>query len=497
VKRGIFAFITVLFLLFSSLPVSVSADESTTVWQDESVYLIMIDRFVNGDNSNDQNVDVNDLKSYQGGDFQGIIDQLDYIDEMGFTTILLTPIFDNVSGGYHGYWVDDYYQTEEHFGSIETFKKLIAEAHKRDIKVMIDFVISHTGANSSIAKDSEKKDWFLSESAGTTDDNVLYFNQENPEVKDYLIDAAKWWMEETKIDGYQLSSFSSVSNPFLTDFSKEVKAINNEFLLLGDFISEKEAPSSYKDSGIDGFVDYSFQKELRKVFPQPNQSFSSLLDIQDKREEAVLNPYLMANVIDNQHTIRYTRDMIEINEHPGPRWKQALTYIFTTPGIPIMFYGSEIALDGGKAPDNHKMMNFRTDKELVEYITKITEIRSKLPSLTMGTMDILFERDGFVVFKRSSGDETTVTAINNTTETQAVVIKADELQANKELRGILNGDLVRSKNDEYTITIDRDESEIYVLSNQSSINFSYFIAIGAVLIAFFVFLFFVKKRSRA
>jgi len=110
---------------------------------------------------------------------------------------------------------------------------------------------------------------------------------------------------------------------------------------------------------------------------------------------------------------------------------------------------------------------------------------------------VLYEKDGFIVFKRTYGEETTVVALNNTTENKTVTLKAEELEANKELRGELNGDLVKSKNDEYTITSDRDESEIYVLSNQSNINYSYFIAIGAVLVAFFTFLFLVKKKSRA
>ena len=132
--------------------------------------------------------------------------------------------------------------------------------------------------------------------------------------------------------------------------------------------------------------------------------------------------------MDNHHTVRFTRDMVKNNEHPGPRWRQSLTYLYTTPGIPIVYYGSEIALDGGNTPDNRRQMNFRTDKELIEYMAKLSEVRAKLPSLTRGTMDLLYEQDGMTVYKREYQEETSVVAINNTTETQTVAIPLKSLQ---------------------------------------------------------------------
>jgi len=144
-------------------------------------------------------------------------------------------------------------------------------------------------------------------------------------------------------------------------------------------------------------------------------------------------------------------------------------------------------------------MNFRTDKELIEYMAKLSGLRAKLPSLKRGTMDLLYEQDGMTVFKRVNQEETSVVAINNTTETQTVAIPAEKLAAgadNKELRGMLNGDLVRDKDKQYTMTIDRDESEIYVLSEKSGINIIYLISLGVVLLSFFVFLILVSKRSR-
>ena len=489
-------------VLFSNTLAVGAAEKEEHKWQDETVYSLMIDRFNNSDQTNDIGVDINDPNGYHGGDFQGIIDQLDYIKEMGFTAISLTPIFANEDGGYHGYWVNDFYQTDEHFGSNDLFNKLVDEAHKRDMKVILDFVSGDVGPNHPWVNDPTKKDWFREGQKEVNEESITLpkLNHENPEVKQYLIDAAKWWIKESDIDGYLLDSTEDVSTGFWIDFSKEVKSVKKDFILLGEITTDDPVKmASYAETGIDGFVDFPLNEELRKVFPKPDQSFGELFKRLGQNEELGLNSYLMGTFMDNHHTVRFTRDMVENNEHPGPRWKQSLTYLYTTPGIPIVYYGSEIALDGGNSPDNRRQMNFRTDKELIDFMAKLSRVRSQLPSLTRGKMELLYEQDGMAVYKREYQEETSVVAINNTTETQTVAIPAEKLTASadhKELRGMLNGDLVRDKDKQYTMTIDRDESEIYVLSKKSGINLFYLISLGVVLLSFFVFLILVSKRSR-
>ena len=490
-----------LVLFFNILPVG-AVEKDERKWQDETVYFLMVDRFNNSDQTNDNGVDINDPNGRHGGDFQGIINQLDYIKDMGFTAISLTPIFANEDGGYHGYWVNDFYKTDEHFGSNDLFNKLVDEAHKRDMKVILDFVSGYVGPKHPWTNDPTKKDWFQvgQEEVDQERIHLPKLNHENPEVKQYLMDAAKWWITESDIDGYLLDSTDDVSTSFWIDFSKEMKSVKKDFILLGEINTDDPVKmASYAESGIDGFVDFPLNEELRKVFPKPDQSFGELFKRLQQNEQLGLNSYLMGTFMDNQHTARFTREMVKNNEHPGPRWRQSLTYLYTTPGIPIIYYGSEIALDGGNSPDNRRQMNFRTDKELIEYMAKLSGLRAKLPSLTRGTIDLLYEQDGMTVFKREYQGETSVVAINNTTETQTVAIPAEKLTAgadNKELRGMLNGDLVRDKDKQYTMTIDRDESEIYVLSKKSGINFFYLISLGVVLLSFFVFLILVSKRSR-
>lgn len=446
-KKGLYILIPL--LLFFSTMGTVQGQETRSS-QDETIYYITVDRFNNSDFSIDFEVDANDPLKYNGGDFQGIIDRLDYIKDMGFTTIALSPIFDNETNGFHGYWVKDYFNTEEHFGSIETFKELVKKAHDRDMSVVINFFIT-AGAEPAT-----------------------------------LIEAGKWWIEQTDVDGYWLDSEEELSLEFVENFSKEIKPLKEDFLLLADVPSEKVDYIQYKEAGVDALLDYVNNDNLREVFSEPNKSFETIVTEQEMQ---------LATFMDNHHTYRFTRDMVTKNQHPGPRWKLALTYLYTTPGIPIVYYGSEIALDGGEEPDNMRLMDFRTDPELVDYMTSIGKLRNQFPSLTRGTFEVLHEEDGVVVYKREYEGETTVVAINNTSKTQSAHISA-KLADDMELRGLLNGDKVQSKDGGYNIIIDRDEAEIYLLAEKTGANIPFVIATLAVVFSVILFIIMLKRRAR-
>ncbi|WP_442599143.1 alpha-amylase family glycosyl hydrolase [Neobacillus sp. D3-1R] len=506
-KKSLFSLILIPFLLIYALPVGAMEKEDRK-WQDETVYFLMVDRFNNGDTTNDMDVDVKDPLAYHGGDFQGIIDKLDYLKDMGFTAIWLTPIFDNADKGYHGYWINDFYKVDEHFGDIETFKKLVSEAHKRDMKIILDFVANHVAPSSPLVKDPEKQDWFHENKEITNweDQNQLEngwiyglpdLAQENPEVEKYLLDAAKWWIKETNIDGYRLDTVKHVPTSFWEKFSKTVKETKENFYLLGEVWSNDPTYiSNYDKAGIDGFVDYPLNEYLRRAFAKPDQRLDALFKNYDRNKTIYEDPYLMGTFLDNHDTIRFTHDMVENNQNPGTRWKLALTYLYTTPGIPIVYYGSEIALNGGKDPDNRRQMDFRTDKEIIDYISKIGELRQQLPSLTRGTMELLYEKNGMAVYKRVYQKEVTIIAINNTSKSQHITLTAKDIEQGKELRGLLANDLARSKNGKYDLIIDREEAEVYALAEKTGLNIPYLSAMGVVYAAFATFLYFIWKKGK-
>lgn len=152
-------------MLFLIAGVFLLSNENTLLYaderqiQEEVIYHILIDRYNNGDHSMDSNVDVNDPYAYHGGDFQGIITKLDDLQELGITTLSLSPIMANADKGYHGYWIEDFYQLEEQFGTMEDFQLLVKEAHKRGMKVVIEFVTQFIAPTNPIVQDTEKADW--------------------------------------------------------------------------------------------------------------------------------------------------------------------------------------------------------------------------------------------------------------------------------------------------------------------------------------------------
>ncbi|WNS76825.1 alpha-amylase family glycosyl hydrolase [Bacillus sp. DTU_2020_1000418_1_SI_GHA_SEK_038] len=502
VKR-VWTLILIPLLLFYAQPVG-AVEKEDRKWQDESIYFLMVDRFDNGDFKNDYHVNVKDPQSFHGGDFQGVIKKLDYIKDMGFTAIRLTPIFDNEENGYHGYGVIDYYNTEEHFGTIDEFKMLVKEIHNRNLKVMLDFPINHVGSKHEWLKDPTKKDWFKTDQSPNLQglenewiNELPRLNHENLEVQEYLLDAAKWWINETNIDGYYLDEVDGVSKKFLTDFVQQSKSSKKDFYLLGEVRSiDPRIITEYEDTGIDGFLDFPLTETLRPAFVQVDQSLKELKTRKDELMSVYKNPNLMGSLLDDHKVDRFTRDMVEQNQHPGPRWKLALTYLYTSPGVPIVYYGSEIALDGGLGPDNHRQMDFRTDKDLIDYITKLGELRSNLPSLTRGEMKLLAEENGVLAYKRTYKNETTVIVINNSSESRNITINAEEFADDKELRGLLTNDLVKSNDHQYKIFTDREEAEIYILSQKSGMNIPYVTATVIVWGAFVAFIIAVWRRSK-
>lgn len=505
-RKVLYSLIIIPFLLFCAFPVS-AVEKEERKWQDESIYFIMVDRFNNGDTETDFEVNTADLKEYHGGDFKGITDKLDYIQDMGFTAIWLTPVFDNEAKGYHGYWINDFYKTEEHFGTMEEFKALVDEAHKRDMKVILDFVVNHVGPNHPWAEDEQKKDWFHEkqpilnwDNQQEVENNWLYdlpdFNQENPETRKYLLDTAKWWIEETDVDGYRLDTVKHVPKDFWTDFSKEVKSVKEDFYLMGEvWHNDLRVVAAYEDTGIDGFVDFPQNEQLRTTFAKPDQSLGWLFTSLDRNKAFYQRPELLGNFMDNHDMSRFTRDVLQNKQDPITRWKLALTYIYTAPGIPIVYNGSEIAMDGGEDPDNRRMMEFDGDNELITYLSKLGELRNEHNALTRGELVQLHEASGMAVYKRTYQNETIIVAINNTSKSQTVKISSKEIADDKQLTGLLSDMQVKAKSGKYQLTIDAETAEIFKVSEKSGMGL-YPIAFAAGVILLSLLTFYLLRRSK-
>ncbi len=508
-KPVITTLVLIPFLLFYGLffsCVQAAGEKEERSWQDEAIYFIMVDRFNNGDSKNDKDANTKNLQAYNGGDLKGITKQLDHIQDMGFTSILLTPVVDNEEDGYHGYWTKDFYKVEEHFGSMADMKDLVKEAHKRDMKVILDFVAGHTGNKNSWLFDKEKQGWYHKEQEKNDKIQIIeesplsglpHLNFENEEVRKFLIDNAKWWIQQTGIDGFLLEGMQSIPKDFWSEFVRGVKAVKNDFFFIGDVSSlDASNATAYQNIGIDSFLNISSYKNMTDVFSKTDQSPHELHKGWMSDQAVYLNPYLLGNFLDNQNTKRFTRVALEEKQYPPTRLRLALAYLFTSPGIPIMYYGTEIALDGGDPPDNRRLMDFKTDADFLKYISKLGTLRQQLPSLRRGTFEMVYDKDGMSVFKRTYQEETIIIALNNTKKTQKVHLTREQLDTNKELRGLMEEDIIRPAKDGYYLVLDRETANVYALAEKTGLNIPVISVLVGINVLFVIFLILVRRRRK-
>ncbi|WP_159439888.1 alpha-amylase family glycosyl hydrolase [Bacillus sinesaloumensis] len=443
-------------LLLSAIH-SVAADEHTKRnIEEESIYYIVVDRFNNGVSANDFDVDISNSTAYHGGDIQGIIGRLDYVKDMGFTSIILSPVFENESTSYYPYQIENYKEINKHYGTPDDLKELVKEAHDRDMKIVLDL--------------------------GIDSDEV---------ITDLFIETAKWWIQDTNIDGYKLNLVEGVSPNEIATLATALKSEKEDFLLIGESRSLNNL-DRFKEAGIDMFYNTAPYEGIQS-FSVVDEAFRNIEMTWEQAQE-LDSPSSLVNFIDTLNTVRFTYRAVEANEHPAPRLKSALTYIYTTPGIPMVLYGTEIALNGSEPPENIGLMDFRTDQELVEYITLLSKIRSGVPALTKGTIELVVNDEGLLVFKREYEGEIAFVAINNTTKTQNFTLTTDQIGEEKELTGLITEDLVRPTDDVFHMVVNRDVSEVFVVRDTTKINYTLLFSVFIVPVLMVGFIYLNKRR---
>lgn len=414
------------------------AGNKSRITGEDMIYFVMTDRFYDGDTTNDANTAKSDLKSYHGGDFQGIIDKLDYIKDLGFTTIWISPVVDNEPFGYHGYWAYDFYKTEEHFGTAAKLKELVDTAHSKDMKVIADLVVNHTGARNPWASDPKYDGWFHDKGIITNYNDqsevengrlagLPDFNTENPEVRKYLIDMAKWWISQAGFDGYRLDTVRHVPKEFWDEFVKEIKKDYPDFYFIGEvFSGDADYVAGYQKTGIDGITDFPMYYAINDVFGSVKPA-SRLAEAIEK-SSVYSDRYLMGTFIDNHDVPRFTNQLTAFRTE---KIRQALAFMMTYTGIPVMYYGTEIAMKGGSDPDNRRDMDWAAKSPFTDYVKKLTSIRKANPALTSGELKISRVESDFISYYRTSGSNTVIVAYNTSNkEKQAIVPIPKEAAAN-------------------------------------------------------------------
>lgn len=442
--------------------------------QTDAIYLIMPDRFVNGDVSNDSIAGYSDSMQkiqYQGragGDLQGVINKLDYIKELGFTAIWLTPIVENNTfRSYHGYAATDFYKVDPRLGTNELYKKLVEEAHKRNLKIIFDHVANHCSDDHPWMKNLPMKNWFngTKENHLEANHNKMVFtdihadsttikqveqgwfvssmpdlNQENIYVQNYIIQNTIWWMEYAVFDGIREDTYPYNNQKFMSCWAKTILNEYPTTNIVGEvWTGEVDFLSTYQKNN-------PFKKMNTYL---PSVTDFALRDVLIRFVEGKDNTYQIFNVLAKDYLYTDATQLLTfVDNHDLPRLmyfakgniqkaKMAYDILFTVRGIPQIFYGSEIGMVG---TDDHGSLRipfpggFPNDKrnafteqgradyenDIFNHLKTLLKIRNSNKAFTLGKLVHFPPINDVYVYFRIHGNEKFMIVVNNNSKTQLV-----------------------------------------------------------------------------
>lgn len=423
-----------------------------TVW-----YQIFPERFANGDKSNDPKgtkpwnpTDHPGREDFYGGDLQGVLDHLDDLQKLGVNGLYFCPVFKASSN--HKYDTVDYLEIDPAFGDKDLFAKVVNEAHKRGMKVMLDAVFNHIGKNSMQWQDvvehgakSRFADWFHINSypvepyhnpakgEGEPQYDTFAFepkmpklNTANPEVQDYLLEIATYWVKYFDIDAWRLDVANEVDHHFWKRFHHALLAIKPDFYIVGE-IWHSARPWLNGDE-FSGVMNYPFTLQVEDHFFKHAISAQALVEhltdqmmlYRDSTNQAMLN------TLDSHDTARI-KTVAGGNEDLA---LQAMSFIFTQTGSPCIYYGDEMGMEGGNDPDCRKPMDWsQKGKETWQRVHHLVEFRLRhADTLGKGQVLLSVTKDGLIKVVRTGEEK--IVAYFNTTSSKVAVSLTPELSQN-------------------------------------------------------------------
>lgn len=469
-KKTVAAFGAALLFGTAVIP-AVAADERTI--HDESIYDTLVDRFYNGATENDQGADPRDSHGFNGGDFAGLQEKSDYLQEMGFTSVSIGPIFETAT--YDGRAVLSYEEIEDRFGTEDELGDMLSAYHEKDMAVYADFPLG--GVSPDHEWTAEHEGWAIPSDDGET----VNWDLGNEEVREALIDAAVSFAAETGLDGIRLTSFGEADPAFL---NRMIDALKKEAPSITVF---SDAPS---EADFDLVYDPDVMEALRAAFVEMDPDSATLDKVENTDPPSMM-------FFDTLNTTRFTTEMVERRMFPPTRWNIAATALFTLPGVPVMTYGTEIAVAGKEAPVTHPLHNFKTDEELKDHIIDVNGLRNQSETLRTGDFKLLHNEDGLIVYKRFSDEETWIVVLNNTSETQRIDLSQEEIGEGKRLRALMDDNLVsQADSGEYRVVLDREEADLFIVEEDTGLNIPYIIAAILVYVTFIGFIYMVWRKGK-
>lgn len=430
--------------------------------QDAIFYQIFPDRFENGDLNNDPSNKVPwrskpSIWGFQGGDLRGVIQRLDYIQDLGANSIYLNPIFESSSN--HRYNTRDYYRIDPKLGGMEDFEELLRSAHHRGIRVILDGVFNHCGRGFFAFNDvlenqaqSSYKDWFYIKKfpvrafgRGKADNYEAWWrfkslpklNLQNPEVRAYILQVAKFWLEKGA-DGWRLDVPAEIDDrDFWSEFRAAAKSVNSDAYLVGE-IWEIE-PNWVGPDIFDGLINYPLREALLDLLMPPGGDLNKFVEA----IETLLGAYPAENTFAHYLPLgsHDTHRLATALKGDEQRILTAFTFQFFYPGAPAIYYGDEIGLKGGEDPDNRGAFHWEKDTwnhTLWDHVKNLASLRRELPQLRRGEFEIVSvdEAAGVAIFRRVLKDRAALLVMNISATSQQVDLPYDLLRTSN-----LSGDI--------------------------------------------------------
>lgn len=366
------------------------------------------------------------------GNLRGIINRLDYIKELGIDVIYLTPIFKSDSG--HKYNTFDYYQVDPAFGTKEDLKELVDKAHQRNMYVVLDGVFNHTGTEFFAFRDimeneenSKYIDWYYIDSFPLQFEwgkrpnfkTFSYFGGmpklklTNKEVQDYVIEVASYWIKECDIDGWRLDVADEINHAFWKRFRREIKAVKEDALIIGEIWHHAE--DFLEGDEWDSVMNYQFYNSIQDLLIggsiTPSQFIGNLNFVKGNLNTQCEG--VLWNLIDSHDTPRFLHSANKSIK----KQKLAAAFQLLLPGMPMIYYGDEVAIGGGADPDCRRGMLWdesRQNKSMLSHYKKLLAIRKKYTSLTEGGIVEQYADDErqIIVITRESGEEKCTVVFN-------------------------------------------------------------------------------------
>jgi glycosidase len=475
---------------------------------EDIVYLAMPDRFADGDPATNDPPEVAHKsdrtkgRGHHGGDLAGIIRRLPYLEELGVTALWLTPIYKNlVEESYHGYWTVDYYAVEPHLADLKTYQAMVNKAHERGLKVIQDQVLNHTGPTHPWVDAPPTPGWYngtrarhlasghdipvLADPGGTQHarQQILdgWFagvlpdlNQDDPRVEQYLIQNSIWWIAKTGVDGVRLDAYPYAPRSFWARWHKAVKSCFPNLTVVGEvmdyhpdvvaFFQGGQKGFDGIDTGLDMVMDFPLCQAMRGVFAG-KEKMSALAAVL-RHDRLYPNPANLMTLYGNHDISR----LATLAHGDVRRLKLANVFLLTCRGIPQLYYGDEIGMEGGEDPDNRRDFpggfpgdprsafdsGQRTDKEkeLLAHWKQWIDLRKKLPALRKGTQHHLHVDNDVYVFLRSYQSERVIVALSKAAKRRTVDVPVGpELKGAGRFVSLLDGATLAVEENKLRLTL--------------------------------------------